>query len=111
MQDHLTEYEDAHTLKSRIEWGQPGLTIVDVRDRLTFNHGHIMGAIPIPLEDLSIRAKGSLHQGREIFVYGESDTQAAQAASLLRGQGYSQVSQIKGGMVAWQAIGGAVEGI
>ncbi|BAZ05432.1 rhodanese-like domain-containing protein [Calothrix sp. NIES-3974] len=111
MQNHLIDYEDAHALKSRLDWGQPSLTILDVRDRFTFNHGHIMGAIPMPLEDLTTRAKTCLHQNREIVVYGENDAQAAQAVSLLRGQGFNHVSELKGGLSAWKAIGGAVEGM
>jgi rhodanese-related sulfurtransferase len=39
---------DAHDLKLRLEWGHPALTIIDVRDRHTYNQGHISGAIPIP---------------------------------------------------------------
>lgn len=111
MESHLINYEDAHTLKSRLDWGQPSLTIIDVRDRLTFNRGHIMGAIPIPLDNLATHAKASLHKNREIFIYGQDDAQATQAVSLLLDQGFTRVAEIKGGLSAWQAIGGAVEGI
>ncbi|MGV0106910.1 hypothetical protein NSTCB13_05754 [Nostoc sp. DSM 114160] len=35
---------DAHTLKSRLEWGEPAFTILDVRDRATFNEGSHYGS-------------------------------------------------------------------
>jgi rhodanese-related sulfurtransferase len=44
---------DVNDLKSRLEWGQPAFTMIDVRDRHTYNHGHITGAMSIPLDDLA----------------------------------------------------------
>ncbi len=99
----------AHDLKSRLEWGQPSFTIVDVRDRHSYNHGHITGALPIPLKDLADRAKTSLHPKRDIFIYGENDEQSTQAAQMLREAGFVHVTEIKGGLVAWKSVGGATE--
>ncbi|BAZ32594.1 rhodanese domain-containing protein [Cylindrospermum sp. NIES-4074] len=101
---------DVHDLKSRLEWGQPAFTIIDVRDRHTYNHGHITGAIPIPLDDLVSRAQSSLHKERQIYVYGEHDAHTAHAAEILRTAGFTDVSAITGGLDAWKTVGGAVEG-
>ncbi|MBD2569115.1 rhodanese-like domain-containing protein [Anabaena lutea] len=102
---------DVADLKSLLEWGQPAFTIVDVRDRYTYNHGHITGAISIPLDDLESRAKFALHKERQIYVYGEHDAHAAHAAQILRGAGFTDVSEIQGGLTAWKTIGGATEGV
>jgi rhodanese-related sulfurtransferase len=102
---------DVHDLKSRLEWGQPAFTIIDVRDRHTYNHGHISGAISIPLDDLADCAKSALHKERHIYVYGEHDTHTAHAARKLRDAGFSHVSEIQGGLNAWKTVGGATEGI
>ncbi|MEO3705505.1 rhodanese-like domain-containing protein [Trichormus azollae] len=102
---------DVHDLKSRLEWGQPAFTIIDVRDRYTYNHGHISGAISIPLDDLADRAKSALHKQRHIYVYGEHDTHTAYAAQKLRDAGFTDVSEIQGGLNAWKTVGGATEGI
>ncbi|WP_315790488.1 rhodanese-like domain-containing protein [Fischerella sp. JS2] len=101
----------AHDLKSRLELGQPGFTIVDVRDRNIYNTGHITGAVPIPLTDLASRAKTAFHSKREIFVYGENDDQAAQATQMLKEAGFAYVCEIKGGLSAWKAVGGATVGV
>ncbi|MDJ0620430.1 MAG: rhodanese-like domain-containing protein [Calothrix sp. MO_192.B10] len=101
---------DVHDIKSRLEWGQPAFTIIDVRDRCTFNQGHIMGALPIDMEDLVNRARASLHNQREIYVYGESDEQAADAVRRLKSIGFANVAEITGGLAAWKNVGGAVEG-
>ncbi|MCX7592868.1 MAG: rhodanese-like domain-containing protein [Fischerella sp.] len=99
----------AHDLKSRLELGQPGFTILDVRDRQSYNRGHITGAVPIPLADLPSRAKSCLHTQRDIYIYGENDEQAAQAVNLLREAGFAHVTQIKGGLAAWKSVGGATD--
>ncbi|MUH01697.1 rhodanese-like domain-containing protein [Scytonema sp. UIC 10036] len=101
---------DVHVLKSRLEWGEPAFTILDVRDRNAFNQGHIMGAMPFPQDELVERAE-SIAKSRDIYVYGESDEQTAQAAQQLRSAGFVHVSELKGGLAAWKAVGGPTEGI
>ena len=75
-------------LKSRLDWGEPALTIIDARDRTEFNFRHILGAIPMPLQELVNRAKSSLENSRDIYIYGETDEETAIAASLLRDAGF-----------------------
>ncbi len=101
---------DVNNIISRLQWGQPALTIIDVRDRCTYNQGHIMGALPISIEELTSRAKASLNTQREIYVYGENDQQAADAARKLQVVGFTNVSEITGGLAAWKNAGGAIEG-
>lgn len=102
---------NAHTLKSRLEWGEPAFTVLDVRSREAYNDGHIMGAMPMPLEQLVERAKPALAKNRDIYVYGETEEQTADAARQLRHEGFEHVSELKGGLPAWKAIGGLTEGI
>jgi rhodanese-related sulfurtransferase len=102
---------DVHVLKTRLEWGEPAFTILDVRDRNTFNQGHIMGAMPMPIDELVQRAVPSLDQSRDIYVYGANEEETAQAAQQLRSNGFDHVSQLIGGLNAWKAIGGPTEGI
>ena len=101
---------DVSEIMSRLRWGQPAFTIIDVRDRCTFNQGHIMGALPISMEDLVNHARASLQTQREIYIYGESDEQTADAARKLQVIGFGKVSGITGGLAAWKNAGGAVEG-
>lgn len=102
---------DVYAVKSRLEWGEPAFTILDVRDRMTYNEGHIMGAMPMPLDELVDRASSSLDRHRDIYVYGDNEEQAAQAARMLRNAKFDHVSQLKGGLAAWKEIGGPTEGI
>ncbi|MFP4122180.1 rhodanese-like domain-containing protein [Coleofasciculus sp.] len=100
----------AQALKSRLQWGEPALTILDVRDRAAFNQGRITGAIPMPMAELTDRATASLEPQREIYVYGDNDQQSNQAASQLREAGFESVSVLKGGLTAWKAISGPTDG-
>jgi rhodanese-related sulfurtransferase len=100
----------AYDLKARLEWGEPALTIVDVRDRETFNMGHITGAVPMPLDTLLDTAQNSIALERDIYIYGESEEQASEAARILRGAGFTNVASIKGGFSAWSEIAGPTDG-
>ncbi|MFQ4142909.1 rhodanese-like domain-containing protein [Chlorogloeopsis sp. ULAP02] len=110
-QPPIEQQSDAHVLKSRLEWGEPAFTIIDVRDRNTYNEGHIMGAMPMPLDQLVDRATPSLAKSRDIYVYGANEQDTAQAAQQLRSAGFEHVSELRGGLAAWKAIGGPTEGI
>jgi len=110
-QPPIAPQSDAHQLKSRLEWGEPAFTILDVRDRTTYNEGHIMGAMPMPMDELVDRATPTLAKSRDIYVYGASEEETNQAAQALRSAGFHHVSELKGGLAAWKAIGGATEGI
>jgi rhodanese-related sulfurtransferase len=96
-------------LKERLEWGEPALTIIDVRDRNVFNKEHITGAESIPIAELPAKASKSLDLKRDIYVYGEQD-QTTEAAAKLREAGFTKVSELEGGLSAWKEISGATDG-
>jgi rhodanese-related sulfurtransferase len=97
-------------LKDRLDWGEPALTIVDVRDRNAFNTGHIMGAISMPMNELVSRARASLELIRDVYVYGETDEQTAEAATKLRDAGYQHIAELVGGLTAWNTANYPIDG-
>ncbi|MBO9998718.1 MAG: rhodanese-like domain-containing protein [Cyanobacteria bacterium SID2] len=97
-------------LKLRLDWGEPALTIVDIRSRDAFNSSHIMGAISIPVDELVERSLQSLESIRDIYIYGATDEQAVEAVAKLREAGYQNVAEITGGLAAWKAVGYPIEG-
>ncbi|HEY9750467.1 MAG TPA: rhodanese-like domain-containing protein [Allocoleopsis sp.] len=94
-----------YDLKARLDWGEPALTIIDVRDRNQFNLSHITGAISMPLQDLPDRTLDCLEFDRDLYVYGDIDEEAAEAAAKLRAAGYHNVSELRGSLPAWKAVG------
>jgi rhodanese-related sulfurtransferase len=98
-------------LKNRLDWGEPALTIIDVRDRDAFNASHIMGAITMPMNELVARACASLEFVRDIYIYGETEAQTAEAASELRQAGYQHIAELTGGLAAWRMAKYPIEDI
>lgn len=98
-------------LKTRLDWGEPALTIIDVRERSAFNQEHIQGAISMPLVTLVDAAKLTLEQDRDIYIHGDSDEATAEAANQLRAAGYQQIAELTGGLTAWKSAKFPVEGI
>ncbi len=97
-------------LKHRLAWGEPALTILDVRDRAAYNRSRIMGALSMPMTDLVERAIATVELTRDIYVYGETDDETAIVAQVLRTAGFLSVSELRGGLAAWKALGYPIEG-
>lgn len=100
-----------YDLKARLDWGNPALTILDVRDRRLFNASHISGALSMPVDELVDRALMSLPLSRDLYIYGETDEESAEIANRLRAVGYCHVSEIRGGVSAWKAVGFPIDSV
>lgn len=100
----------AKDLKARLEWGEPALTIIDVRDRTSYNRDRITGAVPVPVSDLVQTVGQMAALDRDIYIYGEAEGDAVNAAVKLDQAGFTRVSVLEGGLSAWKAIKGATEG-
>lgn len=103
------EESRVYDLKSRLDWGEPAFTIIDVRDRAAFNEAHIMGAISFPSEELLPRVEANLERERDIYLYSDTDEETANAAARLREAGFERVAKLTGGLGAWKAAGYPVE--
>lgn len=103
------EKSRVYDLKSRLDWGEPALTIIDVRDRATFNQGHIMGAISFPSEEVLNRTEANLEQERDIYIYSDTDEDTADVATRLREAGFKRIAELTGGIGAWKAADYPVE--
>ena len=90
------------SLKKRLDWEEPALTIIDVRPRVLFNITHIMGSIPMPMDEPNALTLANLESNRDIYIYAETDQKTAVAANQLRQAGYQKVSELIGGLRAWQ---------
>ncbi len=80
------------------------LVVVDVRNRSEWDHGHLPGALHIPLGELAGRV-GELPADRHIVVQCQGGTRSAIAASLLRRHAISGVINLRGGFSEWTREG------
>lgn len=78
-----------------------GALMLDVREPYEWREGHIPDALHIPLGSLGRRA-GELDRAREIVVVCHLGQRSAFAAQALYNAGFAQVSNLQGGMDAWE---------
>jgi hydroxyacylglutathione hydrolase len=93
------------TLRDRM--AKNGQVVLDVRGSDEWEHGHIPGAIHIPLGSLASRIH-ELPSSDEIAVHCQGGTRSAIAASILQKHGIG-AANLTGGFTEWEASGGAVE--
>ena len=79
-----------------------GFAVLDVREPVEWAHGHIDGAVHIPLMDLPERLAEV--SGGQTLVVCRVGGRSAQAAQYLLEQGYNVVN-LDGGMLDWAAAG------
>ena len=83
------------------------LIILDVRTQSEYDSGHILNAVLIPVAELADRL-GELDRTKAILVYCRSGSRSAQASQILVNNGFLQVYNLEGGLVAWQEAGAIV---
>ncbi len=81
------------------------IAILDVREPVEYQYGHIDGAVHVPLNDLPARL-GELPDARTLVVC-KVGGRSAQAVAYLSQQGYDVVN-LDGGMLDWAAAGRAM---
>ncbi len=91
-----------------------GVTLLDVREKVEHNAGHIKGAEHISRGVLEMRIENHpafTDHGSAILVYCKSGGRSALAAATLQELGYSNVYSLEGGFDAWSKDQVLPEGI
>jgi uncharacterized membrane protein YdjX (TVP38/TMEM64 family)/rhodanese-related sulfurtransferase len=103
---------EAEELLRRLKNGELVL-VLDVRgsDEFTGAHGHIEGALNMPLEELGNRlAEIRDKAATAIVTVCRTHRRSAAAEIQLRDAGFENLSVLRGGMVRWNELGYAVAG-
>ncbi|MCB0896153.1 MAG: rhodanese-like domain-containing protein [Nocardioidaceae bacterium] len=79
-----------------------GVVVLDVREPVEWQHGHIEGAVHVPLSQLPLRL-AELPAG-QVLVVCRVGARSAQALMWLQQQGHDAVN-LAGGMVEWATAG------
>ena len=77
--------------------------VVDVRDKKEYEQGHIVDAINIPFSSLETRVK-ELEKFKEqpLVLTCKMGQHAGAAGTILRKQGFANVSRLTGGIMEWR---------
>jgi rhodanese-related sulfurtransferase len=81
-----------------------GAQLIDVRSAREFAAGHPKGARHLPPESITTGDIG-LAPDDEILVVCLSGHRSAAQAKRLAGMGFTNVANVKGGLLAWQRAG------
>jgi len=84
---------------------EPGaIQIVDVRRKPEWDQAHIAGALHKPLDRVA-KMLGDLDRAKPIVVHCKGGYRSAIACSLIQRAGFENVTNLIGGLDAWQATG------
>ncbi len=97
------DVDTAHALQ-----GSPNVFMLDVREPHEYEAGHIPGITLIPMGEIIDRLS-EIPSDQDVIVTCRTGNRSAQIADLLREQGFTKVHNMKGGIVAWEEAGYAVE--
>ncbi len=79
--------------------------VVDVRTEKEYKEGHVMNALHIPLGMLDDRIQElQAYKNHAVVMVCRSGARSAQAATKLKKQGFVDVHNIGGGMLAWERV-------
>lgn len=88
--------------------GRDDVVVFDVREPAEYDAGHIGGATLIPLGQVPARM-AEIPKDKTVILTCRSGNRSGQAADFLRQQGWSNVHNMAGGIVAWQQAGLPIE--
>ena len=90
-------------LKNKLKSKNPPL-LLDVREKLELfdELGHIVGIKHIPIGELSFRLS-EIDKTREVVTVCHAGSRAHTAAQILKQSGFSNISVLEGGMIAWKS--------
>jgi glyoxylase-like metal-dependent hydrolase (beta-lactamase superfamily II)/rhodanese-related sulfurtransferase len=92
----------AEELSRELAASPDSIQVVDVRRKPEWEQGHIGGALHKPLDRLESML-GDLKRDRPIVVHCKGGYRSAIACSLIRRAGFENVTNLTGGLDAWQA--------
>jgi rhodanese-related sulfurtransferase len=78
--------------------------LIDVRTDAEVARGYIPGAIKLPLHLLPMKLH-EMERGAAMVFYCQMGGRSAQAAAFASMQGYSNVFNLQGGILAWASSG------
>jgi phage shock protein E len=89
---------------------RPDVVTLDVRTPQEFAEGHLAGAQLLDYTSGEFAARlGELDPGATYVLYCRSGNRSAGAAELMRQAGFTEVYEVDGGILAWEAAGLPVE--
>lgn len=87
--------------------------ILDVRQPKEYEQGHLAGALLMPVKEVTTRV-AELDREKTVLVYCHSGVRSKAACQLLLAEGFKDVYNMSGGIIAWKGEkvgGGELQGV
>ncbi|MCB8925969.1 MAG: rhodanese-like domain-containing protein [Ardenticatenaceae bacterium] len=84
------------------------VVVLDVREQWEYDEGHIPGVTLIPMGEVANRLS-EIPTDKSVIVTCRSGNRSGQITDFLRQQGFDNVHNMDGGILAWEAAGYEVE--
>lgn len=97
---------DAKTTYSLLN--NPDVYVLDVREQWEYDAGHIPGVTLLPLGELPARIS-EIPTDKQVIITCRTGNRSGQAVDFLMQQGFDNVHNMAGGIVAWESAGLPVE--
>lgn len=100
----LRGYQEADAQSAVAMLNHDNALLIDVREDAEFKEGHIINARHIPLGSLQkrlIELEG--YKDKPVLVCCRSGQRSGSACGVLRKAGFQNVTNLKGGVMAWQS--------
>ncbi|MCB0189333.1 MAG: rhodanese-like domain-containing protein, partial [Caldilineaceae bacterium] len=102
----LPEVIDAQTVASIKDMDD--VVLIDVREQFEYDDGHIPGITLIPMNSIPSRLN-EIPTDKTVVLTCRSGNRSGQVFNYLQQQGFTNIHNMEGGIVAWQAAGLPVE--
>ena len=98
---------DAPVLAQWLDEQEEALRVIDVRQMPEVAAGTVPGAVAVPLHTLPLKLNELCRKEKLVFIC-RSGARSAQACMFLAQQGFENVYNLRGGMMAWAQTGLAI---
>jgi len=95
---------DSEELKIKLDNGED-IVLVDCRERDEWEAGHVAGAEFIPLSDFETGSQALTSKESEIIIMCRSGRRSQSACQFLEGRGFTNLTNLSGGILEWMELG------
>ena len=104
LREMMARVSEFAVIQSKIK---DGAQLLDVRTAEEFDSGHFAGAINLDVEDIIAGKLPDAAKDTQLYVYCRSGNRSAQAVSLLKQAGFTNITDL-GGLTDVESIGGTL---